>query len=89
VTEEEVDKTARQQLQQQNPEYADNPMMLGYFEQRVGQQLVQKQILLAEADKLGIHVTERRREPVSCTPARPARLFFPTGSTSARTHTPR
>jgi peptidyl-prolyl cis-trans isomerase D len=57
VTEEEVDKTARQQLQQQNPQYADNPMMLGYIEQRVGQQLVQKQILLAEADRLGIHVT--------------------------------
>jgi peptidyl-prolyl cis-trans isomerase D len=57
VTEEEVDKSARQQLQQQNPQYADNPMMLGYFEQRVGQQLVQKQILLAEADKLGIRVT--------------------------------
>ncbi len=57
VTEEEVDKTARQQLQQQSPENADNPMALGFFEQRVGQQLVQKQILLAEADKLGVRVT--------------------------------
>ena len=57
VTEEEVDKAARLQLQQQNPQYADNPMMLGYFAQRVGQQLVQKEILLAEADKLGIRVT--------------------------------
>jgi peptidyl-prolyl cis-trans isomerase D len=57
VTEEEVDKKARQQLQQQNPQYADNPMMLGYFEQREGQQLVQTQILLEEADKLGIHAT--------------------------------
>ena len=57
VTEEEVDKMARQELQQQSPQYADNPMMLGYVEQRVGQQLVQKQILLAEADRLGIRVT--------------------------------
>ncbi len=57
VSQEQVDKAARQQLQQQNPQYADNPMMLAYVEQRVGQQLVQKQILMAEADKLGIHAT--------------------------------
>ncbi len=57
VTQDQVDKMARQELQQQNPQYADNPMMLNYVEQRVGQQLVQKQILLAEADKLGIRAT--------------------------------
>ena len=41
---------ARQQIQQRNPQYADNPMIMNLFSQQVGQQLVQQQILLAEAD---------------------------------------
>jgi peptidyl-prolyl cis-trans isomerase D len=56
VTQEHVDKLARQQLQQNR--YPDNPMILGIFEQRIGQQLVQQQVLLQEAGKLGIHATE-------------------------------
>jgi peptidyl-prolyl cis-trans isomerase D len=44
-------------LQQQNPQYAENPMIVGMFEQRIGQQMVQQQILLAEAEKLGIQAT--------------------------------
>jgi peptidyl-prolyl cis-trans isomerase D len=55
VSQQEVDKLARQQMQRQH--YPDNPMLLTLFEQRVGPQLVQKQILLAEADKLGIQAT--------------------------------
>jgi peptidyl-prolyl cis-trans isomerase D len=47
---------ARRQLQQQR--YPDSPVILGLIEQRVGQQLVQKQILLAEAEKLGIRATD-------------------------------
>ena len=78
VTQEEVDKTARQELQKQNPEYADNPMMLGYFEQRVGQQLVQKQILMAEADKLGIHVTEDDVRQILHT-GQAGQIIFPNG----------
>ena len=50
-----MNKMARQQLQQRR--YADNPMILGFFEQRVGKQLVQQQVLLAEASKLGIRAT--------------------------------
>jgi peptidyl-prolyl cis-trans isomerase D len=38
--------------------YPDNPVILGLFEQRVGQQLIQQQILLDEADKLGIRASE-------------------------------
>jgi peptidyl-prolyl cis-trans isomerase D len=56
VSQQEVDKLARQQMQRQH--YPDNPMLLNLFEQRVGPQLVQKQILLAEADKLGIQATD-------------------------------
>lgn len=54
ITEEKVSMQARQQLQQRNPQYASNPMIVRLFEQQVGQQLVQQKILLAEANKLGI-----------------------------------
>jgi peptidyl-prolyl cis-trans isomerase D len=54
VSQQRVSLTARRQVQQRNPQYADNPMIMRYFEQQVGQQLVQQQILLAEAAKLGI-----------------------------------
>jgi peptidyl-prolyl cis-trans isomerase D len=56
VSQQEVDKLSRQEMQRQH--YPDNPMLLSLFEQRVGPQLVQKQILLAEADKLGIQATD-------------------------------
>jgi len=51
-----VEQIARQQLQQQR--YPDNPMILNLFEKRVGEQLIQQQILLAEADKLGIRASD-------------------------------
>ena len=56
VSQQLVDKMARAQLAQQR--YPDNPMILGLFEQRVGEQLIQQQILLDEADKLGITATD-------------------------------
>ncbi|MGA8740913.1 MAG: peptidyl-prolyl cis-trans isomerase [Terracidiphilus sp.] len=54
ISQEKVSAQARQQLQQRNPQYASNPMIVNLFEQQVGQQMVQQQILLAEAAKLGI-----------------------------------
>ncbi|MGA3161844.1 MAG: peptidylprolyl isomerase [Terracidiphilus sp.] len=54
VSQERVSQITRRQVQQRNPQYADNPMILRIYEQQVGQQLVQQQILLAEAEKLGI-----------------------------------
>ena len=59
VSEQRVQQIARQQVQQRNPQYADNPMILNFFAQQVGQQLVQQQILLAEADRLGIGATSQ------------------------------
>jgi len=53
VSQQRVEKLARAQLQQQR--YPDNPMILGLFEQRIGNQLIQQQILLEEASRLGIH----------------------------------
>jgi peptidyl-prolyl cis-trans isomerase D len=58
ISQQRVSQMARQQLMQRNPQYADNPMILGMFERQVGQQLVQQQILLAEAQTLGIHATD-------------------------------
>jgi peptidyl-prolyl cis-trans isomerase D len=58
VSQVRVEQVARQQLQQRSPQYADNPMILNFFEQQVGQQLVQQQVLLEEADKLGIRATD-------------------------------
>jgi peptidyl-prolyl cis-trans isomerase D len=55
VSQERVEKLARQQLEQQH--YPDNPMIMNLLEQRIGQQLVQQQILMDEAEKLGIHAT--------------------------------
>jgi peptidyl-prolyl cis-trans isomerase D len=56
VSQQEVDKLARDQMQRQH--LPDDPRLLSMVEQRVGPQLVQKQILLAEAEKLGIQATD-------------------------------
>ncbi|HEX4756387.1 MAG TPA: peptidylprolyl isomerase [Terracidiphilus sp.] len=58
VSQVRVEQVARQQLQQRNPQYADNPMILNFFEAQVGQQLVQQQVLLQVADNLGIRATD-------------------------------
>ena len=58
VTQTKVEQVARQQLQQRSPQYADNPMILNFYMQQVGQQLVQQQVLLEEADRLGIRATD-------------------------------
>jgi peptidyl-prolyl cis-trans isomerase D len=54
-----VQQMARQQVEQRNPQYADNPVIMNFMMQQVGQQLVQQQILLAEADKLGISASDK------------------------------
>ena len=59
VSQQRVSQLARQEVQQRNPQYADNPMIMNFFAQQVGQQLVQQQILLAEAERLGITASNR------------------------------
>ena len=51
-----VERLARQEMQQQR--YPDNPMFLNLIERQVGQQLVQREVLLAEAAKLGVEATD-------------------------------
>jgi peptidyl-prolyl cis-trans isomerase D len=56
VSEEKVEKIARQQIAQQH--IPDLPVYVNMLEKRVGEQLVQQQILLIEAEKLGIQATD-------------------------------
>jgi peptidyl-prolyl cis-trans isomerase D len=56
VSQQKVEQIARQQLAQQR--YPDNPVILNIFEKRAGDQLVQQQVLLAEADRLDISASE-------------------------------
>jgi len=56
VSEEKVEKIARQQAAQQH--YPDSPIFLNMLVKRVGEQLVQQQILMVEAEKLGVTATE-------------------------------
>ena len=88
ISQQKVSQLATQQVQQQNPQYAGNPMIVNMFEPQVGQQLVQQQILLDEAEKLGIHVTERRCAQVSAT-GPPGQVLFPNGKFIGQDSMPR
>ncbi len=58
VSMQRVEQLARQQIEQRGPQYASSQVMLQFFEQQVGQQLVQEQILLSEAQTLGVTATD-------------------------------
>jgi peptidyl-prolyl cis-trans isomerase D len=58
VSQERVGLLARRMAQQQNPRYLESPGIMHIFEQQAGQQLVQQEILLAEADKMGVTASE-------------------------------
>ncbi|MDE3199684.1 MAG: peptidyl-prolyl cis-trans isomerase [Acidobacteriota bacterium] len=53
-----VQQATTLRIQQQYPQYAGNPMIEQIIEPQVGQQMVQQKILLIEAQKLGIEVTD-------------------------------
>ena len=56
VSQQKVSQLVRQQMQRNR--YPDNPMIERLIEQQVGQKLVQQQILLTEAEKLGITASD-------------------------------
>ncbi len=58
VTMQRVSNEVRNQIQQRGPQYADNPIIVNFFTQQVGQQLIQEQIMMAEAERLGITATD-------------------------------
>jgi peptidyl-prolyl cis-trans isomerase D len=57
VSQQKVEQLTRQQLMQRNPQYADNDMIVKMFEGQVGEQMVQQEVLLQVAQKLGIHAS--------------------------------
>jgi peptidyl-prolyl cis-trans isomerase D len=78
ISQQKVSLMATRRVQQQYPQYAGNPMILNMIEPQVGQQLVQQQILLNEAEKLGIRVTnEDVRQYLQTGPA--GQVLFPNG----------
>lgn len=58
ITEQQVESVTEQAIQQRDPQYAGNPMIVRIFQQQVGQQLVEQQVLLQVAQRLGIRVTD-------------------------------
>ena len=58
ITETRVQQLTENELRQRNPQYAQNPMIVKFFEQQVGQKLVQQAVLLQEAHKFGIYATD-------------------------------
>ncbi len=78
ISQQKVAQMATQRVQQQYPQYAGNPMIMSMIEPQVGQQLVQQQILLDEADRLGIRVTnDDVRQYLQTGPA--GQVLFPDG----------
>ncbi len=78
ISQQKVSQLATQRVQQQYPQYAGNPMIMNMIEPQVGQQLVQQQILLDEAKKLGIRVTDADvRQYLQTGP--PGEVLFPGG----------
>jgi len=58
ISQQKVEDMTRRRLLQQNPQYADNPMIVKMFEGQVAQQLIQQKVLLQEAHRLGIEATD-------------------------------
>jgi len=80
ITADEVRQTARQMLQQQMPQGGPNmAMLLPFFAQRATDQLITRQALLAEAGRMGLHVTpEEIKDELQH--GRYAAYFFPGGN---------
>ena len=59
VTTVDVDRTARQMLQQQFPKgSSQSSMLLPFFASRAAEQLIEQKAIIAEAHRLGMHATD-------------------------------
>jgi len=80
ITREEVTQTARQMLQQQMPQGGANMgMLLPFFTQRAAEQLITRQALLAEANRMGLRVSPAEVKD-ELQHGRYAATFFPGGN---------
>jgi peptidyl-prolyl cis-trans isomerase D len=80
ITSQEVQRQARQMVQQQFPRGgAQASMLLPYFASQAAQQLIQRQALIAEAEHLGLRATDEDvRDELQH--GRYAQTFFPGGN---------
>lgn len=58
ISQQKVAQMTEQRIRSQYPQYAGNAMVTSMLEPQVANQLVQQQIMLNEAERLGIHVTD-------------------------------
>ena len=80
ITSDEVRQTARQMLQQQMPQGGANmAMLLPFFSQRAADQLITRQALLSEANRMGLRVTQEEVKD-ELQHGRYAATFFPGGN---------
>ncbi len=80
ITSQEVQRQARQMVQQQFPRGGSQAsMLLPFFASQAAQQLIQRQALIAEAEHLGLHATDDDvRDELQH--GRYAETFFPGGN---------
>lgn len=78
ITQQKVSQAATQRIQQQYPQYAGNPMIMQIIEPQVAQQMIQQRILLNEANRLGIDVTDSAVRRLLHTGGY-GEVFFPNG----------
>src|SRR5215469_7021741 len=82
ITTDEVRQTARQMLQQQMPQGssgANTSMLLPFFAQRAAEQLITRQALISEANRVGLRVSQDEvRDELQH--GRYAATFFPGGN---------
>lgn len=80
VTADEVRTTARQMLQQQMPQGGANmSMLLPFFAQRAAEQLITREALISEANRMGLRVSPDEIKD-ELQHGRYAATFFPNGS---------
>ena len=81
VTADEVRTTARQMLQQQMPQgsTANMSMLLPFFSQRAAEQLITREALISEANRMGLRVTSDEIKD-ELQHGRYAATFFPGGN---------
>jgi peptidyl-prolyl cis-trans isomerase D len=80
VTADDVRTTARQMLQQQMPQGGANmSMLLPFFSQRAAEQLITREALIAEAERIGLRVTPNEIKD-DLQHGRYAATFFPGGN---------
>lgn len=75
----EVRNTAKQMAQQQGPQAASNPMLMAYFSSRAVEQLITRQALLSEANRMGLRV-DQQEVLDELQHGRYAATFFPGGT---------